>query len=362
MDDYEIVLSEQELATMGPAVDEEWDMPFGFEDGPIPQASGDELPGLSPLAEWCPINSASYRAVTRSKIGLAVHHYAFRGDNLQNTFNLARVSTQYSIGYNGKRRQYVNDNHVSYATGTMLGNENFINFEISNSAGAPNYPVDKQLVIENAVELMAEVAGRRKLGPHLEAYVDIRGHRQFVATQCPGVIYPWISDIAYAVKQILVDGGSVIVQPETPVSPPGALSYPVVRRGSTGDYVRIVQKAVGAYADGIFGTVTEAKVKALQRQNKLNEDGICGPKTWTVILGSSNAQEPDKAIPTHKTLPVLRIGSRGDYVEIVQVKVGVTVDSIYGVLTNAAVKQWQKAHGLVVDGVTGEKTWKSMGY
>lgn len=63
---------------------------------------------------------------------------------------------------------------------------------------------------------------------------------------------------------------------------------PTLRRGSTGEYVTLLQTMLinkgydlGSYgADGKYGAKTEAAVKAFQRDWGLKEDGICGPKTW----------------------------------------------------------------------------------
>jgi peptidoglycan hydrolase-like protein with peptidoglycan-binding domain len=66
-------------------------------------------------------------------------------------------------------------------------------------------------------------------------------------------------------------------------------SHPVVRRGSTGNAVRRVQKrlTLAGYdaggVDGIFGAATEAGVKALQRDSGLARDGVVGPQTWNAI-------------------------------------------------------------------------------
>ncbi|HET9656656.1 MAG TPA: peptidoglycan-binding domain-containing protein [Kineosporiaceae bacterium] len=56
-----------------------------------------------------------------------------------------------------------------------------------------------------------------------------------------------------------------------------------VSYGSRGPLVRIVQRAVGATPDGVFGPKTRAAVKAFQRRHHLVPDGIVGPKTWAVI-------------------------------------------------------------------------------
>ena len=68
------------------------------------------------------------------------------------------------------------------------------------------------------------------------------------------------------------------------------------------------------------------------------------------------------------TLPTLRRGSSGEYVTLLQTKliqlgydVGATgADGRYGAKTEAAVKAFQKDHGLVADGITGPRTWEAL--
>lgn len=64
-----------------------------------------------------------------------------------------------------------------------------------------------------------------------------------------------------------------------------AASYPTLRKGSTGEYVEQLQKRLNerGYSlscDGIFGTKTLEAVKAFQKDNGLDVDGIVGKKTW----------------------------------------------------------------------------------
>lgn len=53
-----------------------------------------------------------------------------------------------------------------------------------------------------------------------------------------------------------------------------------IRRGSTGDTVKVWQKIIGVPADGIFGKATEAATVAFQLAHKLVPDGIVGPRSW----------------------------------------------------------------------------------
>jgi len=58
-----------------------------------------------------------------------------------------------------------------------------------------------------------------------------------------------------------------------------------VSLGSRGDCVRVVQRAVGTTADGIFGEKTRSAVIAFQHRTGLEADGIVGPYTWAAIYG-----------------------------------------------------------------------------
>ena len=74
-------------------------------------------------------------------------------------------------------------------------------------------------------------------------------------------------------------------------------SYPgtPLRRGSTGDAVRIIQRQLNRIAknypglgtitniDGVFGQDTETVVKNFQKQFSLTVDGVVGRATWYKI-------------------------------------------------------------------------------
>lgn len=55
---------------------------------------------------------------------------------------------------------------------------------------------------------------------------------------------------------------------------------------------------------------------------------------------------------------VLTQGSRNPTVALVQEKLGITSDGIYGPGTARAVKRWQKSNGLIADGIAGPNTIK----
>ena len=59
----------------------------------------------------------------------------------------------------------------------------------------------------------------------------------------------------------------------------------VLRKGSRGDGVKLMQEALGISADGAFGPGTERALKEWQTANGLTADGIAGPMTLEKLLG-----------------------------------------------------------------------------
>ena len=54
---------------------------------------------------------------------------------------------------------------------------------------------------------------------------------------------------------------------------------------------------------------------------------------------------------------LLKIGSEGEDVKKLQIKLGVDPIGKFGPKTETAVKAWQSEHGLAADGIVGDKTW-----
>ena len=65
--------------------------------------------------------------------------------------------------------------------------------------------------------------------------------------------------------------------------------WPLVRKGEQQHPVKTLQYLLRARGhnvavDGIFGTNTDAAVRAFQQQKGLAVDGIVGPNTWTALI------------------------------------------------------------------------------
>lgn len=59
-------------------------------------------------------------------------------------------------------------------------------------------------------------------------------------------------------------------------------------------------------------------------------------------------------------MKIIKEGSTGSEVRLVQQKLNLVADGIFGPLTKEAVQEFQKSNGLSVDGIVGENTWKKL--
>ena len=57
---------------------------------------------------------------------------------------------------------------------------------------------------------------------------------------------------------------------------------------------------------------------------------------------------------------LLKVGSKGEDVKKLQIKLGVEAVGTFGPKTEAAVKEWQEKNGLKNDGIVGDATWGKM--
>lgn len=88
---------------------------------------------------------------------------------------------------------------------------------------------------------------------------------------------------------------------------------------------------------------------------------------WARLAIDYNAPIEAENPAPEPTKPILRTGSRGEDVRILQENLrqlgflNDAADGIFGTNTNTAVRSFQKAQGLSVDGVVGAGTWAALG-
>ena len=58
-------------------------------------------------------------------------------------------------------------------------------------------------------------------------------------------------------------------------------TFPNLKIGSKGVYVKIMQDFIGLLPDGTFGQETDTQLRLFQKEKQLEVDGICGRQTWS---------------------------------------------------------------------------------
>jgi len=180
--------------------------------------------------------------------------------------------------------------------------------------------------------------------------------------------------------------GNVVVPPPPPPLPPpsGNQQYPgtPLRLGSTGSSVTVMQNYLNTIrvvypsipqvaADGVFGTRTEAAVRAFQQQFMLTVDGVIGPVTWTKIVEMFNVVNGNTGTSQAYPGTPLRLGSTGSSVRLIQQYLNdlrklypslpmLSVDGVFGPMTQSAVVTFQRLNNLSQDGIVGPITWNAI--
>ena len=171
-------------------------------------------------------------------------------------------------------------------------------------------------------------------------------------------------------------------------------SYPgtPLRRGSSGPNVVVIQVELNRISqnypaiprienvDGIFGSRTEASVRAFQEIFDLTADGIVGKATWYALvrlytavtrLSELRSQGQRFYAISWEYPNRLQQGDRGDKVRHLQYMLSVlsayirqipplTVDGVFGPNTRDAVLAAQRFFGLPETGIVDEATWDNI--
>ena len=89
----------------------------------------------------------------------------------------------------------------------------------------------------------------------------------------------------------------------------------ILKKGTRGNEVKLLQEFLDTGADGIFGPGTERAVKKWQSENGLVVDGIVGPATWDA-MGLASTDDSEKVYTTENELIINRSYlPKGEYLE-----------------------------------------------
>ena len=148
--------------------------------------------------------------------------------------------------------------------------------------------------------------------------------------------------------------------------------YAYLQNGSTGKNVSLLQEALkelGFYSgelDGTYGASTTAAVKSFQKKNGVRQDGAASPEVQKLIFEGKpvNAKGKKVSVSILPNFPVeeFSAGDKGWQVTDLQNTLKAmgyyTAEptGVYDTATQNAVKKFQSAHHLTVDGIAGKKT------
>ncbi len=184
-----------------------------------------------------------------------------------------------------------------YAAHTAMCNTGSIGVSMAAMAGAKDYPFDPGSQPITEVQLAAFVALVRGLSDKYTIPIT----RQTVLSHAEGQPtlgikqrgksdIDWLPAMAKPGDPVevgdklraLVAGAEYVAPPEP------SITSVILRRGSSGANVTILQERLialgaGIAVDGDFGPATETAVREEQRNNELDPDGVVGPNTWAAL-------------------------------------------------------------------------------
>ena len=224
----------------------------------------------APNGKW---SSRKGTKITR----LNVHHWAGKvGGDTRLIESSDRVSANYLILSDGSLIGSVSESFRAWTSGSFAADAPAITVEIQNSTLGPDWCISDAAM--RTLELLAADVAKR-YGWSGIARAQVRGHREFAATSCPGpYVYPRLSFIASNAEAIrrgaIPVPGTKPTLPPTPVPSTPATTklwpaYALVEDGNFSYYSTLAYqkllKGLGRYTgeiDGNFGPMT---IEAEQR-------------------------------------------------------------------------------------------------
>lgn len=345
---------------------------------------------------------------------IVIHHMAGKltVEQCGNVFAPAsrKASSNYGVDGNGCIGLYVEEKNRSWATSSRAIDSRAITIEVANSVAGGNWPVSDK-AMTSLINLCVDICKRNGI-PRLNYTGDKSGnlqmHKWYAPTGCPGEYlaskFPYIanevnkrlngnqssgnnppvSETLYRIRKswsdaksqigayrnlesakkeckegysVYDESGNVVYSNKSEVSKPegNTGANPIIRDGQI--HARNFAMP-GLGADGIRGSRTkEAGIRVLQQAMNLDYhsgltlDGIWGQKSEAALKGHTVRRGETQYMVT--ALQILLM-LKGYYPN------GVENPGHFGAGCEKAVKQYQKGHGIGVDGVAGYKTFKSL--
>ncbi|MDR0897856.1 MAG: peptidoglycan-binding protein [Oscillospiraceae bacterium] len=177
----------------------------------------------------------------------------------------------------------------------------------------------------------------------------------------------WADGVAGEDTQRMLYSNSAL--PYRASAAPTAAAYRTLREGVSGEDVRSLQYRLqelyyySGSADGVFGESTALAVRVFQQRNGISVDGVAGSGTQSKLYSASAIAAPTTQPAANPTVSgTLQIGSTGDAVYRLQERLydlnlyTGRIDGIYSEAVAQAVRAFQAANNLTVDGKAGTNT------
>ncbi|MER7013663.1 N-acetylmuramoyl-L-alanine amidase [Saccharopolyspora sp. NPDC000359] len=338
----------------------------GVTGVPVWASSRRAAPEIASTSEWGAREPSSpVQVLDQRPVKIVVHHTATPNSedtSQEHAVSLARQIQDYHMDSNGwidTGQNFTNsrggwllegrhkslsvlesgDQHV---LGAHAGEQNSVSLGIENEGTYTEASVPGALW-DSLVELCSYMVSQYGIEPG-----EIYGHRDFMATECPGdVLYARLPELREEVGAAV---GRAVVQPAV---------WPLLRPGVAGPRVTALQLLLRARGesvpvDGVFAGATQqvagrvaGELGAVGRScsaTRVPEPGLFGGRGWDGVV------------------PVLGAGSSGDAVRAAQallVSAGRYVPSgaRFADRMVVAVREFQASVGLPVSGVVDRATW-----